>query len=303
MSTSAHAARGGLRDALLQDETGLTEPSGAVEPLSIEVEVAECAPDDPLLEVVTTWSGSSAQPPFAFRPLYRSPFWRGVAVHPASPFLFFFVIVAWWFVLFVPADRMSGWMLVTATVGLLLLTVPLVLMVATHLDRGLLLRLACSFEFWFMMGNVMGAHAAAIVEGFSASCANADRCFQALVAVPLAAVSVCVFSMDALVDVKAKWKAGMLFAYLLFFVFEIIMIRVDASTLFPDIQLCWLWCTSTRSTKMTCIATILTFAAKNTVCLLWYRGKRLLIIRPHATLLEDVAPADGATPGSLASTQ
>lgn len=57
---------------------------------------------------------------------------------------------------------------------LLCASFPLLLMACTHFDRGLLRRLAETFEWWYLLSNIVVMHVAATIEGIIGGCTRAS---------------------------------------------------------------------------------------------------------------------------------
>jgi hypothetical protein len=235
------------------------------------MEFDDAAPSDAALTPLLSCSGSLPLPvSFRLRPLWSnarlSSIGRTRWHFPSIITVGVLSLIALW----LPASTPEYVENILHTCGLVLLLLWLSVCL-THMDRLLLHALVWSFEWWFLMSNIV----------MFVVCLLVDIGVQypvILICIGYCSICLYVFSLDAVVGPTRGHKVCLLATVLVCLVVELVQAQHVDRQLDRSQDFCaFLYCTSTGSLRGTSTTTLAVFTIKYIVLLLW-RPVQLMII-------------------------
>lgn len=242
----------------------------------------------PHFDVNSEWSSPGRPQSVQFDPLLRSALFHSIGRHRAYyPLLLLLIVVSMLFVL-------QPWLSAHTKIVLQLflvcaLWVPILLVECTRLDRRLLLHLIESFDFWFLMANWCTCEVMVFLNSTDSFASVGNAVSLNLV---YFFFSLFTFGMDALPEVKPKFKIVWLSVFTGWMIYHFVQNRAEAQAAQAEEgRFCVFFCTSTHSIIASTLITQIAFAVKYLVHLI-RSPNRLMIVRPHAIIsMQDEARA------------
>lgn len=240
------------------------------------------SPSRPHLGVSAEWSRQLLS--FHFDPVYRSPLMHALGER-REYYLVMVITVCLW-ILLVFQSFITGWAQVAIVVALLFgLNLPILLIELTRMDRRLLWRLLCTFEWWYLFLTYFLMQAMSLTRTVHIHFPSAaDIVYLSLLNLIFLVTSTYTISMDCLVNAKARNKALWLIIFILYIgvVFALNRASYERD---QDVELCLIYCATAGSIQSSCMLTVLAFGLKFLVNLIRH-PQCLIILTPVCKLTQ-----------------
>lgn len=239
-------------------------------------------PPRPMLGVTADWNHHLQS--FRFDPLLRSPFFYSLGQRREYYPVMALTVLVW--IMLVFQSVIGGWAQVSIVVVLqFVLNLPILLIELTRMDRRLLWRLLCTFEWWYLCLTYFLMQSMSLIRTLHIQTPPAaDIVYFGVLNSIFLIASIYTISMDCLVNSSARNKIIWLCIFITSVGAVFVITRMDYH-FDEDVKLCLVYCANAGSIQSSCMLTVLAFALKFLVNLI-RRPQCLMILGPACKLTQ-----------------